>query len=431
MLVLPSDNFGCGRFRSVWPHKFINEHYGDIFDIDILFELPKDKTLEEVFSKYDIIHVHKQLDKNCQVIDMLKFLGKKVIVDVDDNPSLGSSHPMSLTAKKERWAEPIYNHLKKADMVSTTTPLFAAECRKYNKNVRVFPNTIDPTAEQFIPKPTESKRMRFGLICGSSHLKDIELMEGMTAMLPQEIKDKMQIVLCGFDTNGTRTIYHQDTGEVERRQIEPEESVWCDYEKIVTDNYSIVDADQEAFLKKYIPQSNYDKDDVGYVRRWTLPIENYADHYNYIDVLLAPLRENDFNKVKSQLKLIEAGFFHKAAIVQNFGPYTIDGVSMIEKGGKINEDGNCLLVDSSKNHKQWAKYIKWCVEHPDMVQKMADNLSETITKEYCTSKVAAKRVKEYIKLVGRENEFGDGSQYFKEEIPEQDKPKVDIIPSLE
>ena len=31
--------------------------------------------------------------------------------------------------------------------------------------------------------------------------------------------------------------------------------------------------------------------------------------------------------------------------------------SMIEKGGKINEDGNALLIDSSKNHKLWAKYI--------------------------------------------------------------------------
>ena len=35
MLVIPSDKSGCGKFRSVDPHVYIAEHYGDEFDIDI------------------------------------------------------------------------------------------------------------------------------------------------------------------------------------------------------------------------------------------------------------------------------------------------------------------------------------------------------------------------------------------------------------
>ena len=35
MLVVPSDKTGVGKFRSVAPHVYLQEHYGDLFDIDI------------------------------------------------------------------------------------------------------------------------------------------------------------------------------------------------------------------------------------------------------------------------------------------------------------------------------------------------------------------------------------------------------------
>ena len=68
--------------------------------------------VESFLRQYDIIHIHKQLDKECKIMDMIKFLGIPVIIDVDDHFLLGDDHPMSITAKKERWHEPIINHLK-------------------------------------------------------------------------------------------------------------------------------------------------------------------------------------------------------------------------------------------------------------------------------------------------------------------------------
>ena len=61
-----------------------------------------------------------------------------------------------------------------------------------------------------------------------------------------------------------------------------------------------------------------------YRRVWTKPITSYASNYNLFDISLAPLKESTFNKVKSQLKVIEAGFHKKAIIAQDFGPYQID-----------------------------------------------------------------------------------------------------------
>lgn len=398
VLVIPSDHTGCGKFRSVDPHVYIAEHYGDEFDVDIVYSMPNGD-LETFLKQYDLIHIHKQLDKQCKIIDLIKFLGIPVIVDVDDHFLLGNDHPMSITAKKERWHEPIVNHLKKADYVTTTTPIFANVIKKYNKNVKVFPNAINQEEEQFaVSKNPRIDKLRVGIICGSSHLKDLELLNGIAQQVDS---DKVQFVLCGFDTRGTRTIY-KDNGETETRPILPQESVWCDYEKIFTNNYKTISPEHKEFLMKYTAGVDDPFTNEPYRRMWTRHISNYATHYQNVDVLICPLKENEFNAVKSQLKFIEAGFTHTAIIAQNFGPYTIDSIPMIEKGGKINENGNCLLVDSSKNHKQWAKYINKLANDADMVKKLQDNLHNYIKDRYSLEEICKQRVEFYKSIVNKE-----------------------------
>ena len=398
MLVIPSDKSGCGKFRSVDPHVYIAEHYGDEFDVDIVYNMPNGD-LEAFLKQYDLIHIHKQLDKQCKIIDMIKFLGIPVIIDIDDHFKLGNDHPMSITAKKERWHEPIINHLKKADYVTTTTPIFADVIKQHNKNVKIFPNAINPEEKQYaVAKNPRTDKLRVGIICGSSHLKDLELLSGIAT---QVNKDKVQFVLCGFDTRGTRTIY-KDNGEVETRPIYPQESVWCDYEKIFTDNYRTISPEHKDFLMKYTAGVDDPFTNEPYRRMWTRHINDYATHYQNVDVLIAPLKENDFNKVKSELKEIECGFTHTAFIGQNFGAYTINLVPMIEKGGKINEEGTALLVDSSKNHKQWAKYINKLADDADMLKKLQDNLYNFVKDRYSLAEICKQRVEFYKSIVNKE-----------------------------
>ena len=402
ILVIPSDKSGCGYFRSVQPHKFIAENYSDKFEIDIRYEMPQDQPLETFLSKYHILHIHKQLDKECKIISLAQFLGLKVIVDVDDYWDLGNDHPMSLSAKQQNWKAPIIAHVQQADYVTTTTDIFKNTIKPFNKNVLVFPNAIDPTEEQFIPKPTYSDKLRFGIICGSSHEKDIEILRGMVASLPQDVIDQVQFVLCGFDTRGTVTMINPMTNETKTREIQPQESVWYRYEQIMTNNYKITSPQHTQFLHMFVPQAEYPNTNESYRRCWTKDISQYATHYNNIDVLLVPLKENKFNAQKSQLKVIECGFFHKAIIAQNFGPYQLDLVPMIEKGGNINENGNALLVDSAKNHKLWAKYITRLVKDRSLVTKLQENLHNTVKDKYALKTVCEQRVKEYLKMMNKE-----------------------------
>lgn len=404
ILVIPSDKGGgCSKFRSLDPHLHLVEMYPELFEVDVYYldTIPQDITLDKFLEPYDIIHIHKHLDSNGEMINLMKFLDKKVIVDVDDYYYLGDFHPMSITAKMEHWEKPVIKHLQLADMVTTTTPIYKNTLLKHNKNVHVFPNAINPSEEQVQTQAKPSNKIRFGIICGSTHYHDLAIIKNITRQLPQNILNKIQFVLCGFDTNGTKTIINQEKGEVVRRPIQPTESVWYEYERMITDDYSIVSQTHKQFLEKFMPGAEDPFTHESYVRCWTKDIKSYLTHYDNIDVLLVPLKECDFNKMKSQLKVIEAGFKHKAIIAQNFGPYTIDLKTAISKGGGIDESGNALLVDSSKNHKLWAKYIKLLVEQPDLLKLLQENLYNTVKDTYHLDTVCTERAKTYLELVGK------------------------------
>lgn len=397
VLCLPSDKYGVGYFRSLNPHTKLSELYGDKFDVTIEYDVIN-KPLS-YFEEFDIIHFSKNISTSYEKsIDVLKYLKNKktiTVMDIDDHYDLGAFHPMSSVYKMSGTKEKLINNIRLSDYITTTTEIFANCIRKHNKNVIVLPNAIDKNEKQFQPIETKSNKIRFGIICGSSHEHDINILQGLTNSLPKDILSKCQFVLCGFDTNGMYRERDAKTGEVRERPIMPQETVWYRYEKVLTDNYKLVSQPYASFLNRFIPNTDYPySDNEMYRRCWTKPVSQYATHYNNIDVLLVPLKECDFNKYKSQLKVIEAGFFHKAIIAQDFGPYTIDLKPFIDKGN-INANGNALMVDSKKNHKQWAKYITTLVQHPEYIKQMADNLYDTVKDKYSIESVTAKRCEFY------------------------------------
>jgi glycosyltransferase involved in cell wall biosynthesis len=403
ILVTSSDSTGCGFYRSNSPHEFIAKKYPDEFEIDFSLHWPdmKGKPLDEFIKQYDFIHFHKCLDPYGNILSMCKFLDVPTMCDVDDNFYLGDFHPLSQTAKREHWERPIIRSLELSDYCSTPTPIFTDYISNHNKNGFVFPNAMNPEDKQYqiTKQPSTSGKIRFGIICGSSHLHDLLLLKGLTNRLPKEILDKVQFVLCGFDTNGTRTMYNAQTGEQTVVPIQPEESVWVDYEKIITDNYNICSPKYKEHLQKYIKDLNYDdEDNECYVRRWTKHISEYYKHYEYVDVLLIPLRVNNFNKMKSNLKYAECGFSHTAVIASEFGPYTIDSKNAILPGGQIDPTGNCLLIPPGQD-KLWAKYITMLVEKPELLKQLQDNMWETVKNDYSISKVCADRVEVYRKII--------------------------------
>ena len=398
VLVIPSDTTGVGRFRSINPHTFLQDKYSEDFYVDIEFN--PDLNNLNYFKKYQIIHFHRSigqdLDKSIEVIPILNSMGIVTICDIDDYWSPTKEHPLYDIIVSQKINEKILGNLKVSKYVTTTTEVFADEIKKVNPNVVVLPNALDPKEPQFNEPTVESDRVRVGWLGGSSHLHDLRLLDGMVAKLSDVQKD-IQFVLCGFDTRGMMTEINQQTGEQKRRPIKPHETVWYEYEKIITNNYSIVTPEYKKHLEMFSQTDFPNEIDQSYLRVWTKPVTSYARNYSKFDISLAPIKQHIFNKVKSQLKVIEAGFYKKALIATDFGPYTIDLTHALKNGEYT--DGNALLVKESRNHSDWAKYVKKLVQNPNMRIDMGERLYEHVSKRYDLNVVTKTRAEFYKSIV--------------------------------
>jgi glycosyltransferase involved in cell wall biosynthesis len=325
---------------------------------------------------------------------MLNSLGIITICDIDDYWMPGKEHPIHDIIRVNKINEKITANLKVAKYVTTTTTLFADEIKKLNKNVVVFPNAINPNEPQFKEPTLESDRLRVGWLGGSSHLHDLQLLD---LVKTTQYKDKLQFVLCGFDTRGTVTEINQQTGEHKKRDILPHETVWAQYEKIFTQNLTTISEDYKKYLLKYTQESYPNDLSEPYVRVWTKPVTSYAKNYSKFDVSLAPIKNHMFNRMKSQLKVIEAGFYKKAIIASDLGPYTIDLKHCLEHGNFV--DGNALLVGENRNHSDWAKYIEKLVKNPNMAKDMGERLYETVKDKYDLKNVTKDRAEFYKSLI--------------------------------
>jgi glycosyltransferase involved in cell wall biosynthesis len=331
-----------------------------------------------------------------KTLEKLKSWGIITIGDLDDYWLPTKEHPIHQLIVSTKMHLKIIANLKACDYVTTTTELFAQEIRKFNKNVLVLPNAINPKEPQFNEPTLPSEKLRVGWLGGSSHLHDLKLLDSMVSKL-SPLQDKLQYYLCGFDTRGVVTEINQQTGEKKQRAIKPEETVWSQYEKIFTDNYKIISPQYKEYLDTFT-EGNYPAiENENYVRVWTKPVDSYARNYSKFDISLAPIKNHVFNKLKSQLKVIEAGFYKKAIIASNVGPYTIDLKHAIDRGNFT--DGNALLVDENRNHSDWSKWIKKLVENPNMVQDMGERLYETVKDKYDLNQVSKTRAEFYKSLI--------------------------------
>ena len=400
ILAIPPDKHGVGKFRIMDPYTFIGENYSDDVHVDITYNADNN---DEYFLNYDIVVFHTFIhqtnhDENIKRINWLKSKGIITIMDIDDLWFVDQRHPAYHAIKANKIGEMKIDMLKTVDYITTTTPIFAKTIkdRLQVKNVEIFPNAVNENEPQYEIKPFKSDKIRFGWLGGSSHLSDIELMTNGISSTYNTFKDKVQFVLCGFDLRGTVTEIDPNTKQQRQRPIQPTETVWYKYEKIFTDNYKVLDDTYTSFLNTFT-EIPYPDEDKPYRRRWTKEISTYATNYNYFDVSLAPLFESQFNANKSQLKIIEAGFHKKAIIASETDPYTLDLISAVNEG-KFNNNGNALLVNTKKNHKDWAKHMKRLVDNPNMIEDLGNRLYETVKDKYSLKKTCQDRI-EFFKSI--------------------------------
>lgn len=426
ILVVPSDLMGVGSFRSIWPAQSLEKYHKDEVEVEINHQPNVDNI--EYLKQFDIIHFHRHLgpyENSSTLFPLLRSLGITLMMDIDDYWEPPTTHPLYELIIKDGLSEKITNNLKLVDYVTTTTEVFASYIRKYNKNVQVIPNALNMNHKMWTSTAEKSvgDKCRITWIGGSSHMHDLELMrDGFNQLWRNnDLQDKFQIIMCGFDTRGTITEYTPN-GESKTRSILPHETIWRKFEEVFSGTFKERDRDPEYYkwLDKVVKPDSRDYKDAqyekNYVRRWTLPLTRYAEHYDYCDVCLAPItstftevkkhfkpdgsfteqniiRRHIFNEVKSELKIIEAGMKRKVLIAQDFGIYS-----------EIIQDGkNGLLVKNDS--KDWYRHMKRVITDKDYREELANNLHEYVKDRYDIKNVTANRLDFYKSIVNSKIEL--------------------------
>jgi len=384
VLIVSLDNDGVGYFRMNSPYLSLNDP-----NINIKFLSSSDfyfRFDENTLKEYQIIIYHKDIPfrTNEEVLNFNNIIKKyniKLIFDIDDHWVLNSSHINYKNWKIGNSMEKTINHIKNADYVTTTTPIFADDIKEYNKNVLVVENSINHNEYQWIPKKIESDKVRFIWGGGITHRPDLMLLQESFKRLNKDIISKSQVYMCGFDLR-VRTkqgIFKDD----------PSRNMWTQFESIFTNNWRLIyNNDYRKWLNTHDDNGrlnygyNEEFKNEFYQRRWTKPIFTYGTMYNEADVALAPLKSGTkFNSAKSQLKVLEAGAHKCPIIASNYGPYTLD----------VKDGVHGFLID--ENDKMgWVEKMKYFIDNPNAVKEMGLALNDLILEKYTLDKINKKRI---------------------------------------
>lgn len=305
LAITQTTQTGITYYRHTMPHTMLH-------DIDVV-EAPigvdaidglTDEQLKEFSAIFFMRHISVR-SRTKQIVERLHNLGLKVIFDMDDYWHLPQHHKLYNEWDKNKICKQTIEAFKLADVVTTTTPRMYDLIKKYNKNCFILFNSINDNEKQFTKRDIKNRRVRFGWVGGVFHYNDIKMIQNTFKLISKnkELLNNIQICLGGYTA-----------GQPEYRMIE----------NIMTDNYSYIDSDYKDYLLSGTRIAEHVAFDKPYRRLYSRDVNEYIDIYNDLDVCLAPIEDNSFNKCKSNLKVIEAGWMGKAIIASDIYPYTID-----------------------------------------------------------------------------------------------------------
>lgn len=351
ILFIPSTmGGGVYYYRVYTPMKDLAEKYGDEFDITINNSYKfTDSEKDEIGKSFDIVWIHNCLFTSSfqeevwkMIIYCKKEYGTKFILDIDDYWDYHKNHPAREACVFNMFPEKMMINFKLFDYVTTTTEYFKDIISEYfpKDNIYVFENAISSNDEQFSIKKNKSDKLRLGITGGSSHTEDIKQLLEFPKYLTEKQLDEIELVFCGYDNKNAEKVTVDENGKiVERTALADKDNWWVQTENKFK---------SEVKHYKRIETKDIMKGEFGKI-------------YEDVDVLLVPLTNNKFNRCKSELKFIEAGFTNTAVISSKVIPYSNFGV---------NEE-DCLFV-KEPTPQAWAKAIKKILRDKDLFKKITD-----------------------------------------------------------
>jgi hypothetical protein len=190
----------------------------------------------------------------------------KVVLDIDDTWQIPVNHPNYLMVIKAAFQSKRLSLI--ADLIIVSTLPLKQEIESFTfKPIVLIENNLRFDGQFEIKPKVRGRKTRIGFLGSTSHLNDwLSIQNDVNKVLQIDSKNQLEFYIIGVAPETKRN------------------------GKVVVDN--IRRKLKLAYPKaKFIPFKD---------------VHSYMDTYNEIDILLVPLEENELNKKKSHLKLLEA-----------------------------------------------------------------------------------------------------------------------------
>ena len=424
LLFITRGGGGVNYYRILTPFLHLKKNFTDFeYDYDNNVDYSVEANINRLF-QYDGIVYNKTIlpkeEGNTELLKSLKDKGIKLFLDIDDYWVLDKDHIQHLHSKLTNDGQLTISNIKHADVVTTTNEFLKNKIKTYNPNVYILENGFNEMFHQFNPNWSKGDKVRISYIGGSAHKEDLKLLDGVTNLLLSDnsLKDKFVIKNCGFFTGGTGLkreinkdfykmleylslphdeiireliLYNFDIKKIKKLpdfvkeqfkdklityvnvNLEPKESPYYDYEKILTSNYKDLPSLYVKFLHDFKKEKHVNEEEYYYVRRWNKSVTEYLTFLDETDIVLAPLKETDFNKSKSNLKMVEASTRKLPIVCSNIETYNKVGV----------HNKNCLLINNKKNQqKHWYSALKKLILNESLRNELGENLYNDLKDKY-------------------------------------------------
>lgn len=260
---------GCDYHRIILPLGYMG------YDFTLLNNMTTEKLRSFKVIAFNRVPFNMKIDtlKNLQ-----SEFGIKIWMDLDDYWILNPEHYLYKEWNRLANKEKIEYFMGVADVITCTTERLASKIRPFNNNVIVIPNGLPFKAGgQYSYQKTDTEKTRFGYIGGASHTHDLRSI----APLFQHY-NMLNFTLAGYTDKNPEFIKMRDI---------------CS-NNMKNPNFKLIEQ---------------------------LPLDKYLRSYSSIDCCIAPLTNVEFNKYKSNLKVLEAGL-KKCAIICSPNPCFTDTV---------------------------------------------------------------------------------------------------------
>ncbi len=249
--------------------------------------------------------------------DLKRKHGFKICMDIDDYWELEENHILYQLYQDEMFAGQQIEHIKNADIVLTTHSRLAGEISAFNKNVHVCANAI-PKQGQFDIEREPSYLTRLFWQGSITHGEDIMLLRTPIDRLAS-IAGKVKMIMGGYN------------------EEEPE---W------------------RAMAHIYTAGGKHQ-----YKLAGGFHVAEYYQLYKEADICLVPIVNNKFNRMKSNLKVLEAANLGLPVIASNVHPYIGLPLLFCKHSGDWVKHITRLVASKKRRREAGAELAEYCEEH--------------------------------------------------------------------